>query len=145
MIVDEWATLGADGSKTDRADLELELRRLAATGRASHVALVLATQRPTVASIDVTTRGLAGTRLVFAVGDQHASIAALGQPGAELLDPRADRGTALLNDEQRVRPVRLYAVPDDLRERAAAVPGCRRTVAELSALEDACLPRPELA
>lgn len=140
VIVDEWATLGADGTKQDRAEVETELRRLAATGRASHIALVLATQRPTATSIDVTTRSLAGARLAFAVGDVHASTAALGVPGAELLDPKTDRGTALLNDSSRIRPVRLHQVPTDLTARADATRGLCTTVAELQRWETACLP-----
>ena len=135
VLVDEWASLGVDGTKQERAEVEAALRRIAATGRAARVSLVLATQRPTSTTIDVATRGLAATRLCFAVGDQHASVAALGLPGAELLHPARDRGTALIYDGAELRKVRCYRVPPNLISWTRAHAGLARPVAELLALE----------
>jgi hypothetical protein len=140
VLVDEWASLGVDGNKKEREAVEEQLRRLAATGRALKVSLVLATQRPTAATIDVATRGLATTRLVFAVGDVHASVAALGSAGAEQLHPMRDRGVAFLNDAIRMRKVRMFRVPTDLQATAHANQGLKMTIDELEALEESCLP-----
>ena len=139
VLVDEWASLGIDGNKKEREAVEEQLRRLAATGRALKVSLVLATQRPTSTTIDVATRGLATTRLVFAVGDVHASIAALGSPGAELLHPMRDRGVAFLNDAVRLRKVRMFRVPADLKATAHENQGMKMTLEELDEWEEACL------
>jgi hypothetical protein len=139
VLVDEWASLGIDGSKKEREAVEEQLRRLAATGRALKVSLVLATQRPTSTTIDVATRGLATTRLVFAVGDVHASVAALGSPGAETLHPMRDRGVAFLNDAVRMRKVRMFKVPIDLQAEAAANRGLKMTLDELEQWEMSCL------
>ena len=140
ILIDEWASLGVDGVKKERERVEEQLRRLAATGRASRVSLILATQRPTATTIDVATRGLATTRLVFAVGDVHASIAALGHPGAENLHPMKDRGVAFLNDASKVRKVRMYRVPQDLRSLASENRGLKKTLDEIEDLESSCLP-----
>ena len=139
VLVDEWASLGVDGNKKEREAVEEQLRRLAATGRACKVSLVLATQRPTSTTIDVATRGLATTRLVFAVGDVHASIAALGAPGAEQLHPMRDRGVAFLNDAVRLRKVRMFRVPVDLQATAFANQGMKMTIDELDSWEESCL------
>lgn len=139
VLVDEWASFGVDGSKQERAEVEAALRRIAATGRAARVSLVLATQRPTSTTIDVATRGLAATRLCFAVGDQHASVAALGLPGAELLHPARDRGTALIYDGAELRKVRCFRVPPNLIAATRAAAGLATPVAELLAFERAAL------
>lgn len=135
VLVDEWASFGVDGTKSERAEVEAALRRIAATGRAARVSLVLATQRPTSTTIDVATRGLASTRLCFAVGDQHASVAALGEAGAELLHAARDRGTALISDGSEVRKVRCFRVPTELIPAARGASAHRVTIAELTELE----------
>jgi hypothetical protein len=139
VFVDEWATLGVHGTKKGREAVDEQLRSIAATGRAAKVTLVLATQRPTSTNIDVSTRGLATTRLVFAVMDRHASIASLGYSGAELLHPKEDRGIAILNDSTGLRKVRVYKVPENLREVAQENSGLRTTLEELSLWEMATL------
>ena len=142
VFVDEWATLGVHGTKKEREAVDEQLRSIAATGRAAKVALVLATQRPTSTNIDVSTRGLATTRLVFAVMDKHASIASLGFSGAEMLHPQEDRGIAILNDNLGLRKIRVYKVPENLSELALDNSGLRTTLEELSLWEKATL-KPE--
>ena len=115
VLVDEWAHLGIDGSRSDIAQVEVQLRRIASMGRAAKVSLVLATQRPTSTQIDVSTRGLAYNLLSFYVGDEYASLAALGQKGAETLHPIRDRGVAFFRDGSKLKKVHLYKVPEDLR------------------------------
>lgn len=139
VLVDEWASFGVDGTKPERAEVEAGLRRIAATGRAARISLVLATQRPTSTTIDVATRGLASTRLCFAVGDQHASVAALGAPGAELLHPARDRGTALIHDGAELRKVRCFRVPPNLASATRMASGLKVPVAELVVREAAAL------
>lgn len=139
VFVDEWATLGVDGTKKEREAVDDQLRRIAATGRAAKVTLVLATQRPTSTNIDVSTRGLATTRLVFAVMDSHASVAALGFSGAEALHPQKDRGVAILNDDFGLRKIRIYKVPGNLSDLAEETRGLRNTLGELSLWENSTL------
>lgn len=129
VFVDEWSALGANGSKPDRDRVQDELRRLVATARAAHVSVILATQRPTSATVDVATRSLATTRVCFAVGDPQGSIAALGVSGAEKLSPQRDRGRALLDVGYGPELVRLYALPRGLPELANANAGRRQTTA----------------
>lgn len=135
VLIDEWAALGVDGSRKDKEQLDAELRRLAATGRAALVSVVLATQRPTSTTIDVATRSLAATRLCFAVGDQHASIAALGVPGAEQLNPLRDRGTAYLDAGCGLSKVRIYGVPTALPSLVEEFRGLRTTLDTISSWE----------
>lgn len=138
VIVDEWAALGVDGEKAERADVQAELRRIAATGRAARVSLILATQRPTSTTIDVATRGLASGRLCFAVGDQHAALAA-GMPGAEQLNPVSDRATCLLDLGSGTQKVKLYAVPENLCEVTSSDCGLATALTDLACLEVSAL------
>jgi hypothetical protein len=123
VLVDEWAHLGLDGTRPETSEVEVLLRRIASMGRAAKVSLVLATQRPTSTQIDVSTRGLASNLLSFYVGDEYASIAALGQKGAETLHPIRDRGIAFFRDGAKLQKVYLYQVPEDLREASETVTG----------------------
>lgn len=132
VLVDEWAHLGIDGSRTEINEVEVLLRRIASMGRAAKVSLVLATQRPTSTQIDVSTRGLASNLLSFYVGDEYASVAALGQKGAETLHPLRDRGVAFFRDGAKLQKVYLYQVPDDLRDASESICG-------IASLEDLCL------
>lgn len=141
VVIDEWAALGVDGDRKAKDEVESRLRRLASMGRAAQVTLILATQRPTAATIDVPTRGMASSRLVFGVGDVHASTAALGHPGAEMLHPQRDRGTAYMRDESGTRKVRLYEVPESLSLEATGHAGLRVTLSDLRDWEAVCLPR----
>jgi hypothetical protein len=132
VIVDEWATLGVSGEKKDRDVVQQQLRTLTALGRASRIAVILSTQRPTSENIDVTTRSLASTRLCFAVGDKHGSIAALGYSGAEELNPRTDRGTALLETGHGPQRIKIYKVPEDRSERLKRSKGLNSTIEEVA-------------
>ncbi len=139
VFVDEWASLGVDGIKKEREAVDEQLRRIASTGRAAKVSLVLATQRPTSTNIDVSTRGLATMRLVFAVMDTHASIASLGYTGAELLQPKRDRGIAIMNDTIGIRKVRIFKVPGNLKDLADQTKGLKTTLQELSDWESSAV------
>lgn len=139
VFVDEWATLGMAGDKRSRDSVQHKLRTLTALGRASKITVVLSTQRPTSDNIDVTTRSLASSRICFAVGDKHASIAALGHMGAEELNPRTDRGVALVEMGHGPKRVRIFSIPQDLQSRLVATRGFSTTLSDIARLDEVSL------
>lgn len=138
VIVDEWATLGVSGDKKEREIIQQQLRTLSAIGRASKIAVILSTQRPTSENIDVTTRSLASTRICFAVGDKHGSVAALGYLGAEELNPRKDRGTALVEMGHGPQQIKIYQIPSDRTERLQKTKGLNGNLEEISQWDEVC-------
>jgi S-DNA-T family DNA segregation ATPase FtsK/SpoIIIE len=113
LVVDEWAEVGATGSSKERQQIEGLLRRVVSLGRAVGVTAMLATQRPTSETIDVTTRSLLVHRLALRVGDRHQADAILGvgtyEPG-QLVG--AVPGRALWSDGGPVTGIQVYRVPD---------------------------------
>lgn len=132
LFVDEWAVLAGMGSKNLQSQIQMELRKLAATSRSANMSLVLATQRPTKDNIDVTTRELSNNRIAFSVGDIHASEAILGVSGAEPSVNPLSPGQAIFWQNGELRKVVLYRVPADLKNRCEEHKGMRMTVSELS-------------
>ena len=141
VFVDEWANLGVNGNKKEKEEVDAQLRKLAAMGRASKVSLILSTQRPTATTIDVATRGMASVRVVFGVGDVHASIAALGYPGAELLHASLDRGKALYNNGASIQKIAIYQVPAELEELANSTFQANISLSSLATLENSVFNR----
>lgn len=132
LFVDEWAVLAGMGSKNLQSQIQMELRKLAATSRSANMALVLATQRPTKDNIDVTTRELSNNRIAFSVGDIHASEAILGVSGAEPAVNPLDPGQAIMWQNGDLRKMILYEVPRDLKQRCENHRGLRTTVTNLT-------------
>ena len=132
LFVDEWAVLAGMGSKNLQTQIQMELRKLAATSRSANMALVLATQRPTKDNIDVTTRELSNNRIAFAVGDIHASEAILGVSGAEPTVNPLTPGQAIMWQNGDLRKVVLYEVPGDLKIRCQNNKGMKVSVSDLT-------------
>ncbi|SDZ21922.1 hypothetical protein SAMN05444365_107134 [Micromonospora pattaloongensis] len=80
LVCDELAELAAAGNAKQQDEARTLLRRITALGRKANVAVLLATQRTTATSIDVTTRSLLTWRVALAhPDDHHGSEAVLGQ------------------------------------------------------------------
>jgi S-DNA-T family DNA segregation ATPase FtsK/SpoIIIE len=113
LVVDEWAEVGATGTTKERQHIDTLLRRIVSLGRAVGVTAILATQRPTSETVDVTTRSLLANRLALRVGDRHQADAILGvgtyDPG-QLVG--AVPGRALWSDGGSAIGVQVYRVPD---------------------------------
>jgi S-DNA-T family DNA segregation ATPase FtsK/SpoIIIE len=115
LVVDEWAEVGATGSTKDRQRIDGLLRRVVSLGRAVGITAVLATQRPTSDTIDVTTRSLLAHRFALRVGDRYQADATLGVGS---YDPSqligASPGRALWSDGGPARAVQVFRVPDEM-------------------------------
>jgi hypothetical protein len=114
LVVDEWAEVGATGSSKERQHIDALLRRVVSLGRAVGVTAIIATQRPTSETIDVTTRSLLAHRLALRVGDRHQADAILG---VGTYDPSqlvgSTTGRALWSDGGGAVGVQVYRVPDE--------------------------------
>ncbi len=113
LIVDEWAEMGATGTKLQRQDIHDLLRRYVSLGRAVGCSAVLATQRPTGDTIDPGTRALLAHRLAFRCGDKWQSEAILGMGHHEpttisLKSP----GNGFYSDGTGVQGVKVYDFPE---------------------------------
>ena len=115
LVVDEWAEVAATGSTKDRQRIDGLLRRVCSLGRAVGVSAILATQRPTSDTVDVTTRSLLAHRLALRVGDRYQADAILGVGS---YDPSqlvgASPGRALWSDGGPAKAVQVYWVPDEM-------------------------------
>ena len=115
LVVDEWAEVGATVTAKERQALDSTLRRIVSLGRAVGVSAILATQRPTAETIDVTTRSLLANRVALRVGDRHQADAILG---ASTYDPSdligSAPGRALLSDGGRAKGIQVYLVTDEM-------------------------------
>ena len=113
LVVDEWAEVGATESSKERQKIDGLLRRVVSLGRAVSVTAILATQRPTSETIDVTTRSLLVHRLALRVGDRHQADAILGvgtyEP-SQLVG--AVPGRALWSDGGGAIGIQVYRVSD---------------------------------
>lgn len=140
LVCDELAELAAAGNAKQQDEARTLLRRITALGRKANVAVLLATQRTTATSIDVTTRSIVSWRIGLAhPDDPHGSEAVLG-PGrhhaARLA--RDDRGAAYVTDGGPPILTRVFDLPPssvaDLAQR-----GSSRSLAELCAWDEAAL------
>lgn len=86
-------------------------QRLARMARAVGIHLVLATQRPDVASIDGQTQVNLGTRICFKTSTDRVSIMVLGCGGAEKLPPTP--GRALYKDGTTLREVQVAYLSEE--------------------------------
>lgn len=140
LVCDEIAELAAAGTPKQQDEARSYLRRIVALGRKANVACVLATQRTTATSIDVTTRSLVAWRLALAhPDDTHGSEALLG-PGRKdaAMLTKHDIGAGYLTNGGGPQLVRVFSVPDDRVPRLAGR-ASGYTLAELRALEEAAL------
>ena len=131
LFVDEWGTLGNMGSKQDQTEIQSELRKIVSIGRSSNVSVVLATQRPTSANVDVATRELCNNRVAFQVGDDHGSEAILGQKGAENKENPLNPGQALVWLDGRLVRTNLFSVPQNLTDITSQNIGLKATLEDL--------------
>jgi hypothetical protein len=114
LVVDEWAEVGATGTPKERQQIETLLRRVVSLGRAVGVTVIIATQRPTSDTIDVTTRSLIGHRFALRCGDRHQADAILGIGTYEQSDlVGATPGRALWSDGGRARVVQFFYLNDE--------------------------------
>ena len=85
VLVDEIADLTCDDDRVRAQRFLSSALDVARKGRAAGLALVLATQRPSVDVLPSSLRNLAGAAVAFRVSRNHDSMAVLGEPGAETL------------------------------------------------------------
>lgn len=115
LVCDELAELSAAGTPKQQEEARSMLRRIVALGRKANVACVLATQRTTSTSIDITTRSLASWRLALAHPDDHNGSEALlgsGHRQAALLQ-KADVGVGYLTNGGVPRLLRVFEVASE--------------------------------
>lgn len=112
LVVDEWAELGANGTKQQRQEIDSLLRRYVSLGRATACTAILATQRPTSETVDPGTRSLVGYRLAMRCGDKWQAEAILGQGHHEPTGiPVSSPGRAYFSDGATITGVQVYALP----------------------------------
>jgi len=137
LFVDEWAMLGNMGTKQEQQLVKDELRKIVSIGRSSFISVVLATQRPTsIINLDVATRELCENRIALRVGDDHGSVAILGQKGAENKENPLTPGQALVWLNGRLVRTNLYSVPKNLQELTIKTRGLKLTLEDLRESEN---------
>lgn len=113
LVCDELAELAAAGTPRQQDEARTLLRRIVALGRKANVTCLLATQRTTSTSIDVTTRSLAGWRLALPHPDDASGSEALLGPGrreaARLT--KTDTGAGYLTNGGVPRLIRVFDTP----------------------------------
>ena len=105
VVVDEYADLGLTLGKTERAEFERQILRLAQRGRAAGIFLILATQRPSVDFITGAVKANFSTRVSFRLPQRVDSQVILDEPGAEDL---LGAGDLLLLHEARLQRLQGY-------------------------------------
>lgn len=103
VIIDEFADIMLSLDTKDRSAFEKQINRLAATGRAVGIHLVIATQRPTTDIITGTIKANIPARVSFRLPSQIDSRTVLDRPGAENLLGQGDMLVSLNNDLQRLQ------------------------------------------
>lgn len=103
VIIDEFADIMLSLDTKDRSTFEKQINRLAATGRAVGIHLVIATQRPTTDVITGTIKANIPARVSFRLPSQIDSRTVLDRTGAENLLGQGDMLVSLNNDTQRLQ------------------------------------------
>lgn len=138
LFVDELAELSAAGTPRQQDEARTALRRIVALGRKTNVAVVLATQRTTATSIDVTTRSIVGWRLALAHPDDvHGSEALLGPSRRYAANlSKFDVGAGYLTNGGLPTVLRVFELPS--REVSAlALSGIRTDIDTLHKWDEA--------
>lgn len=146
LVVDELAEMAAAGQPKAQDEARALLRRIVALGRKANVACVLATQRTTATSIDITTRSLVSWRFALAhPDDPHGSEALLG-PGrhdAARLSKRSV-GAGYLTNGGSPELVRVFVLERESVPTLLAG-GALLSLAQVRSLDEAALREYELA
>ena len=103
VVIDEFADLILSLNKRERDEFEKQVNRLAATGRAAGIHLVIATQRPTSDVITGTIKANITARVSFRLPSQVDSRTILDRTGAENLLGQGDMLVSVNNDVQRLQ------------------------------------------
>lgn len=114
VIVDEFADIMNSLERRERQEFERQINRLAATGRARGIHLVLATQRPTVDVISGNIKANIPARVSFQLTTQTDSRTILDRAGAEALLGQGDM--LFLADNQTERLQGYFATDDELAQ-----------------------------
>jgi hypothetical protein len=110
VVIDEFADLILNLPKRDREDFERQINRLAATGRAIGIHLIIATQRPTTDIITGTIKANIATRISFRLPTGIDSRTILDRSGAENL---FGQGDMLLSLEGVIHRLQAYYASSD--------------------------------
>ncbi len=110
VIVDEFADIMNSLGRRERQDFERQINRLAATGRARGIHLILATQRPTVDVVSGNIKANIPARVSFQLTTQTDSRTILDQAGAEAL---LGQGDMLFLAENKIERLQGYFASDD--------------------------------
>lgn len=140
LVCDELAELAAAGTAKQQDEARALLRRIVALGRKANISTLLATQRTTATSIDVTTRSLAAWRIALPhPDDPHGSEALLGPGHRQAAALRkSDVGVGFLTDGGPAELLRVFTVHrSDVP--ALSLMGRGRELCELAAIEEAAL------
>ncbi|MCI0564900.1 MAG: DUF87 domain-containing protein [Chloroflexi bacterium] len=103
VVIDEFADIMLSLNPKERSTFEKQINRLAATGRAVGIHLVIATQRPTTEVITGTIKANIPARVSFRLPSQIDSRTVLDRPGAENLLGQGDMLVAVNNEVQRLQ------------------------------------------
>ena len=112
VVIDEFADIILSLDKKERSQFEKQINRLAATGRAVGIHLILATQRPTTDVITGTIKANIPARVSFRLPSQVDSRTILDRVGAENLLGQGDMLVSVNNEIQRLQG--YYASYDEL-------------------------------
>ncbi len=112
IVVDEFADIMLTLSRTERANFERQISRLAATGRNIGVHLVLATQRPTTDVVTGTIKANIPARISFRLPSNTDSRTILDRSGAERLLGQGDMLALFEAETQRLQG--YFASFDDM-------------------------------
>ena len=110
VIVDEFADIMNSLERRERQDFERQINRLAATGRARGIHLVLATQRPTVDVISGNIKANIPARVSFQLTTQTDSRTILDRAGAEAL---LGQGDMLFGADNQIERLQGYFATDE--------------------------------
>lgn len=114
VVIDEFADIILTLDKRERNSFERQINRLAATGRAVGIHLVLATQRPTTDVITGTIKANIPARVSFRLPSLVDSRTILDRPGAENLLGNGDMLLSINNQIQRLQS--YYASYEELQQ-----------------------------
>jgi hypothetical protein len=114
VIVDEFADIMNSLPRQERQAFERQINRLAATGRARGIHLVLATQRPDVKVMSGAIKANIPARVSFQLATQTDSRTILDRSGAESL---LGRGDMLFSADNSVERLQGYFATESELER----------------------------